>query len=223
MHNFSKTTVEKRALYVKAVALWCIDCDLTSPHVITKPILDAFQRYLKNCVSSSHGSPSRTTSPSVPPPRSNFPSNPRRCLSRSYLPMKSNESCSSPTLPHRSAFAIEPSSKFCTQPVFDAPKSVRCTSTTSTSIVKSSSLGKAKANEIATSPSACEHFSGSPATSSKLVNNWPSIPKNARSFSLCSARPSTPIHLPSTGVDTSRAPTLKSPVPVTSSDTPWPR
>ena len=46
VHNFSKTTVEKRALYVKAFALWCIDCDLTSLHVITKPILEAFQRHL---------------------------------------------------------------------------------------------------------------------------------------------------------------------------------
>ena len=46
VHNFSKTTVEKRALYVRAFALWCIDCDLTSPHVITKPILESFQRYL---------------------------------------------------------------------------------------------------------------------------------------------------------------------------------
>ena len=46
VHNFSKTTVEKRALYVKAFALWCIDCDLSSPHVITKPILEAFQRHL---------------------------------------------------------------------------------------------------------------------------------------------------------------------------------
>ena len=46
VHNFSKTTVEKRALYVKAFALWCIDCDLSSPEVITKPILEAFQRHL---------------------------------------------------------------------------------------------------------------------------------------------------------------------------------
>ena len=46
VHNFSKTTVEKRALYVKTFALWCVDCDLTSPHVITKPILESFQRHL---------------------------------------------------------------------------------------------------------------------------------------------------------------------------------
>ena len=29
VHNFSKTTLEKRALYVKTFALWCLDCDLT--------------------------------------------------------------------------------------------------------------------------------------------------------------------------------------------------
>jgi integrase/recombinase XerD len=46
VHNFSKTTVEKRALYVKSFALWCSDCDLASPHVITKPILEAYQRHL---------------------------------------------------------------------------------------------------------------------------------------------------------------------------------
>ena len=46
VHNFSNTTLEKRALYVKALASWCIDCDLTSPLVITKPILEAFQRHL---------------------------------------------------------------------------------------------------------------------------------------------------------------------------------
>ena len=46
VHNFSKTTLEKRALYVKTFALWCLDCDLTSPQVITKPILEAFQRHL---------------------------------------------------------------------------------------------------------------------------------------------------------------------------------
>jgi integrase/recombinase XerD len=46
VHNFSKTTLEKRALYVRAFAVWCLDCDLKSPHVITKPILEAFQRHL---------------------------------------------------------------------------------------------------------------------------------------------------------------------------------
>ena len=56
VHNFSKTTVEKRALYVRAFALWCIDCDLSSPHVITKPILEAFQRHLFS-YRKSHGKP----------------------------------------------------------------------------------------------------------------------------------------------------------------------
>ncbi len=46
VHNFSKTTVEKRGLYVKAFALWCIECDLTSPHVYYQADLGSLQRHL---------------------------------------------------------------------------------------------------------------------------------------------------------------------------------
>ena len=45
-HNFSATTIRKRALYVRAFALWCLDRDLTTPAVVTKPMLEAFQRHL---------------------------------------------------------------------------------------------------------------------------------------------------------------------------------
>ena len=45
-HNFSRTTVEKRAVYVRAFAVWCLDCDLVAPHAITKPMIEAFQRHL---------------------------------------------------------------------------------------------------------------------------------------------------------------------------------
>ena len=46
LHNFSATTIEKRALYVRAFALWCLQRDLLSPAIITKPMLEAFQRHL---------------------------------------------------------------------------------------------------------------------------------------------------------------------------------
>jgi integrase/recombinase XerD len=45
-HNFSRTTIEKRALYVRTFGNWCLDHDLPSPQRITKPMLEAFQRYL---------------------------------------------------------------------------------------------------------------------------------------------------------------------------------
>ena len=46
VHNFSPTTVNKRGLYVRAFALWCLERDLLTPMVITKPMLEAFQRHL---------------------------------------------------------------------------------------------------------------------------------------------------------------------------------
>lgn len=45
-HNFSQVTVDKRGLYVRAFALWCLEADLPSPLLITKSILEAFQRHL---------------------------------------------------------------------------------------------------------------------------------------------------------------------------------
>ncbi len=157
VHNFSKTTVEKRGLYVKAFALWCIECDLTSPHVITKPILEAFQRHLFS-YRKPDGKPLAWSSqhlhlkevkqffswlakqnyiPFSPATEIELPKQPKTLPSRSYLPMKSNASSSSPTSPRRLAFAIEPSSKSFTPLAFDVPRSVHCTSTTSTSIAKS--------------------------------------------------------------------------------------
>ena len=46
VHNFSKTTVKKRATYIRAFALWCLERDLISPQNTTKPIIEAFGRYL---------------------------------------------------------------------------------------------------------------------------------------------------------------------------------
>jgi integrase/recombinase XerD len=46
VHNFSPTTVKKRATYVRAFALWCIDRDLHWPAQVNKPMLEAFQRHL---------------------------------------------------------------------------------------------------------------------------------------------------------------------------------
>lgn len=48
IHNFSATTVDKRALYVRAFSLWCLERDLLSPLVVTKPMLETFQRHLFN-------------------------------------------------------------------------------------------------------------------------------------------------------------------------------
>ena len=46
VHNFSPTTIKKRALYVRGFALWCIERDLLTPTAITKPMMEAFQRHL---------------------------------------------------------------------------------------------------------------------------------------------------------------------------------
>jgi integrase/recombinase XerD len=46
IHNFSAKTIEKRALYVRAFGLWCLQRDLLSPMSIAKPMLEAFQRHL---------------------------------------------------------------------------------------------------------------------------------------------------------------------------------
>ena len=46
VHNYSEATIRKRAVYVRAFALWCLDRDLTQPHLITKPIIESFQRSL---------------------------------------------------------------------------------------------------------------------------------------------------------------------------------
>lgn len=46
LHNFSPTTVRKRALYVRSFALWSLERDLLTPACITKPILESFQRHL---------------------------------------------------------------------------------------------------------------------------------------------------------------------------------
>ncbi|MEZ6137038.1 MAG: site-specific tyrosine recombinase XerC [Pirellulaceae bacterium] len=46
VHNFSPTTIKKRALYVRGFALWCFERDLVTPATITKPMMEAFQRHL---------------------------------------------------------------------------------------------------------------------------------------------------------------------------------
>ena len=46
LHNFSDCTIEKRALYVRAFGLWCLERDIVTPLSITKPMLEAFQRHL---------------------------------------------------------------------------------------------------------------------------------------------------------------------------------
>jgi len=46
VHNYSEATVRKRAVYVRSFALWALERDLARPAVITKPILESYQRYL---------------------------------------------------------------------------------------------------------------------------------------------------------------------------------
>ena len=47
-HNFSLSTLRKRAIYVRAFALWCLDRDILAPRFVTRAILEAFQRHLFN-------------------------------------------------------------------------------------------------------------------------------------------------------------------------------
>lgn len=46
VRNFSDCTVRTRGVYVRAFALWCLERELPSPCVITKPMIEAFQRHL---------------------------------------------------------------------------------------------------------------------------------------------------------------------------------
>ena len=46
VRNFSPSTVRTRGVYVRAFGLWCLERDLLTPTVITKPMLEAFQRHL---------------------------------------------------------------------------------------------------------------------------------------------------------------------------------
>lgn len=44
--NYSEATIKKRITYVRQFARWCCDRDLTRPTIITKPILESYQRHL---------------------------------------------------------------------------------------------------------------------------------------------------------------------------------
>jgi integrase/recombinase XerD len=46
VHNYSEATINKRALYVRQFALWCLERDLTQARVVTKPMIESFQRWL---------------------------------------------------------------------------------------------------------------------------------------------------------------------------------
>lgn len=46
VHNFRPCTVRARGVYVRAFGLWCLERELLTPCVITKPMLEAFQRHL---------------------------------------------------------------------------------------------------------------------------------------------------------------------------------
>jgi integrase/recombinase XerD len=45
-HNFSPATVAKRATYVRAFAVWCLERDILAPRLVSRAILEAFQRHL---------------------------------------------------------------------------------------------------------------------------------------------------------------------------------
>lgn len=44
--NYSEATIKKRITYVRQFALWCLDRDLLQPAVVTKPIIESYQRHL---------------------------------------------------------------------------------------------------------------------------------------------------------------------------------
>ena len=46
VRNYAADTIRVRALYVRAFARWCLDRDLHQPALITKPLLESFQRHL---------------------------------------------------------------------------------------------------------------------------------------------------------------------------------
>jgi integrase/recombinase XerD len=46
VHNFSLTTTTKRALYVRAFGLWCLERDIVTPCALNKPMIESFQRHL---------------------------------------------------------------------------------------------------------------------------------------------------------------------------------
>jgi len=45
-HNFSQATIAKRATYVRAFSLWCLERDILAPRLVSRAILEAFQRHL---------------------------------------------------------------------------------------------------------------------------------------------------------------------------------
>lgn len=46
VRNYASDTIRIRANYVRAFARWCLDRDLSQPGLITKPILESYQRHL---------------------------------------------------------------------------------------------------------------------------------------------------------------------------------
>ena len=46
VRNYSVSTMRLRMVYVRNFALWCLDRDLRQPAMITKPMLESFQRHL---------------------------------------------------------------------------------------------------------------------------------------------------------------------------------
>ena len=46
VHNFAPATIHKRGVYVRAFALWSLERDLTGPAMISKAMLESYQRWL---------------------------------------------------------------------------------------------------------------------------------------------------------------------------------
>ena len=46
VHNFAPATIQKRGVYVRAFAVWCLELDLDRPAIITKLVLESYQRWL---------------------------------------------------------------------------------------------------------------------------------------------------------------------------------
>lgn len=46
VHNFARATIQKRGVYLRALAAWCLERDLVRPELITKGMLESYQRWL---------------------------------------------------------------------------------------------------------------------------------------------------------------------------------
>lgn len=64
VRNYAADTIRLRALYVRAFAVWCLERDIEQPALVTKPLLESFQRHLYR-LRKANGKPLSWTSQSM--------------------------------------------------------------------------------------------------------------------------------------------------------------